>query len=386
MSATDAATQRRWGIGLYAPAGFATDPEALARAVARLEAAGHRVTVDATCTTRWQRFSAPDDGRLAAVMRMATNPEVELAIAVRGGYGWSRLLDRLDYAAIAGSGTRWMGHSDFTAFQLAALAHAGVKTFAGPMAGYDFGAATPSAYTLEQCWRLLGGEHHGVECALEGPDLACEGMLWGGNLALVAHLVGTRHLPDIDGGILFLEDIGEHPYRVERMLYQLWSAGILRRQRAVLLGAFNGYELGANDNGYDFAAMVEHLRGRFDVPVFTGLPFGHCRDKLTLPVGGRCALRVRAGAAQLALSDYGGSCTPREYRVRLAEWPRDEPLLRAVRHAVFVSEQHVPEAIEWDGRDAVCRHALAEATGTSAGWRCCRPGAARASEARCSSS
>lgn len=294
-----------YGIGLYAPAGFATEPAAVERAIARLEALGHRVIVDATCTTRWQRFAGTDDARLAAVLRMAADPRVELAVAVRGGYGWSRLFDRLDFAALAAARKRWLGHSDFTAFQLAALAHAGMTTFAGPMAAYDFGAERPSAYTLDHCWGLLGSERYEVECELEGADYAGEGTLWGGNLALVAHLVGSAHLPRVDQGILFLEDIGEHPYRVERMLYQLHSAGILARQQAVLLGVFNGYELGANDNGYDFAAVVVHARERFGVPFFTGLPFGHCRDKLTLPVGGSCALTVRAGLARLEFGDYG---------------------------------------------------------------------------------
>jgi muramoyltetrapeptide carboxypeptidase len=297
-------TARSYGIGLYAPAGFVTEPEAIARAVTRLEAAGHRVVVDATVTSRWQRFSAPDEERLVAVMRMAADPRVELAIAVRGGYGWSRLLGRLDFAAIAAANKRWLGHSDFTAFQLAALAAERMVTFAGPLAAYDFGAVTPSAFTLEHCWGLLGNAQYTVECALDGPDLAAEGTLWGGNLSLLAHLVGTPYLPRIDGGILFVEDVGEHPYRVERMLYQLHHAGILDRQQALLLGVFNGYEPGPNENGYDPTAMVEHCRAAFGVPVFTGLPFGHTRDKLTLPVGGRCALSVRGGTARLTLSGY----------------------------------------------------------------------------------
>jgi muramoyltetrapeptide carboxypeptidase len=292
---------RRWGIGLYGPAGFSTDPAAIDRAIARLEADGHRVIVDPTTRSRWQRFAAPDDERLAAVMRMAHDPRVELAIAVRGGYGWTRLLDRLDFTAIAASGTRWLGHSDFTAFQLAALATSGTVTFAGPMAAYDFGAETPSSFTMTHCWDALERAETTIACALDGPALEAEGMLWGGNLAMIAHLAGTRYLPQVDGGILFLEDIGEHPYRIERMLYQLHYVGILARQRAIVLGSFNGYELGANDNGYDFAAAVEQARTRFGVPIYTGLPFGHCPDKLTLPHGGRCRLRVVAGEAVLTL-------------------------------------------------------------------------------------
>jgi muramoyltetrapeptide carboxypeptidase len=295
---------RTFGIGLYAPAGFAIEPAAIERAVARLTAVGHRVVVDPTCTSRWQRFSAPDGERLAAIARMADDPRVELAIAVRGGYGWSRLVDRIDYIALAKSRKRWLGHSDFTAFQLAAFSAAGMTTFAGPMVAYDFGAPMPSAFTFEHCWALLDAPSHRVECALDGPDFAGEGTLWGGNLAMIAHLCGTTHLPRVDGGILFVEDIGEHPYRVERMLYQLHHAGVLARTRALLLGTFNGYELGDNDNGYDAATMVAHARSRFPVPIFTGLPFGHVPDKLTLPVGGRCALRVQDGRADIELSGY----------------------------------------------------------------------------------
>lgn len=293
-----------YGIGLYAPAGQVVDPEAIARATHRLSALGHRVVVDPTCTSRWERFSAPDAERLAALERMAAHPDVEVAIAARGGYGWSRLLDRLDYARLAAAEKIWMGHSDFTGFQLAALAHAGLVTYAGPMAAYDFGAETPSAYTLDHCWGLLGNDRYAVDCALEGPDFAGEGIVWGGNLAMVAHLVGTPHLPRVDGGILFLEDIGEHPYRIERMLHQLHFAGVLLRCRAVLLGSFTGYDLAPNDNGYDAAAMVAHARAHFGVPIFTGLPFGHRPEKLTLPVGGRCALTVEGGRARLAFSDY----------------------------------------------------------------------------------
>ena len=297
-----------YGIGLYAPAGFVLEPEAISRATERLQALGHRVIVDPTATTRWQRFSASDDERVAAVMRMASDPGIDLAIAARGGYGWSRLLDRLDFGAIAASKTRWMGHSDFTAFQLAAWSHARMVSFSGPMAAVDFGAVQPSQFTADHCWGLLAGASYDIELTLEGPaDFAASGTLWGGNLAMVAQLVGTPHFPSIDGGLLVLEDVAEQPYRLERMLYQLHFAGVLARQRALLLGSFNGFEPGPNDNGYDLAATIAHARARFGVPILTGLPFGHCRDKLTLPFGGNGELRVTGGVARLRLSGYGAA-------------------------------------------------------------------------------
>lgn len=296
----------RAGIGIYAPSGFALDPAAIDRAVARFEARGHHVVVDPTCHSRYQRFAAPDDERVAAVLRMAADPRVDIAITLRGGYGWSRLLPRLDLPALAASGTRWLGYSDFTAFALATFAQARLTTFAGPVVSSDFGAIEPSAFTLKHCYGLLEHSRHEVACALEGPDVACAGTLWGGNLAMVAHLVGTPFMPAVDGGILFLEDVGETPYRVERTLVQLHLAGILARQRAILLGRFTEFALSDNDGGYDLDGAIAQIRSVCATPILTGLPFGHVPEKLTLPMGGRCTLDVRAGAATLVFSDYGG--------------------------------------------------------------------------------
>jgi muramoyltetrapeptide carboxypeptidase len=296
-------------IGIYTPAGAVRDPEALARAQSFLRAAGHAVHVDFAACAQEERFAGSDVERLAAVTRMRDDPQIELALAARGGYGWSRLLDRLDYAALARDATFWLGHSDFTAFQLAMLARANRVTFAGPMACYDFGVTgKPSAFTCQHCFALLAaaraGRPHTIACHLEPPEasgaLDVEGTLWGGNLTMVTHLVGTACFPEIDGGILFLEDVGEHPYRIERMLYQLFHSGVLARQKAVLLGAFSEIRLAEHDNGYDFAAAVRHLRERSGIPFLSGLPFGHVRDKLTLPVGAHCRLTMtNTGAATL---------------------------------------------------------------------------------------
>lgn len=295
---------RPCGVGLYAPSGFALDPAAVDRAVERLTAMWERVIVDPTCRTRFHRFAADDDERLAAVLRMASDPRIDLAITLRGGYGWTRLLPRLDFAALAAARKAWLGYSDFTAFQLAALAATGMVTFAGPAVSGDFGAATPSAFTFDHCFGLLDQERFVAQCALEGPDVACAGTLWGGNLAMVVHLAGTKYFPHIDRGILFLEDVGETPYRIERMLYQLHHAGVLARQSAILLGQFTEYALSDNDGGYDLETAVAQVRSVCGTPILTGLPFGHVPDKLTLPVGGRCELTLRAGDATLVFSDY----------------------------------------------------------------------------------
>jgi muramoyltetrapeptide carboxypeptidase len=288
-------------FGFFSPSGVVLDAGALDRAAAMLRHRGHRVVEDVSSRARHQRFAGDDAARLGAIHRVAADDDVDVAVAVRGGYGLSRLLDRLDYAALARR--RWMGHSDFTAFQLAALARQGLVTYAGPMASYDFGAEVPSEFTLSHCFAMLASGEDEVRVPLDGPTGTLEGTLWGGNLAMVAHLVGTPFLPAIEGGVLFIEDIAEHPYRIERMLYQLVHAGILQKQRAIVLGAFTDWTPYPHDGGYGLHSVVEHFRQRLDVKLYTGLPFGHVRDKLTLPVGGRATLVVRESAATLVLRD-----------------------------------------------------------------------------------
>ena len=289
-------------IGMVAPSGYLPDPAVIGRATAFFAAHGWRVETAHSVFAREQRFAGPDELRLADLMRFAVEPTFDVVLAARGGYGMTRLLSQVDFAAIRARRPLVVGYSDFTAFHLAYLAHGGVS-FAGPSAE-DFGAATPDPFTVEHFFGMLQNRRYAIEFEAEGPACTAEGRLWGGNLALVCALVGTRFLPRVNGGILFLEDVNEPAYRIERMLLQLAQAGILDRQRAILLGAFHPVPPMPQDNGYGLVSVIEFLRRRSNAPVITGLPFGHIARKLTLPVGGRAALTVRDGRAQLALSRY----------------------------------------------------------------------------------
>ena len=296
---------RKPGIGLIAPSGQVVDVAALERSIDYFRARGWRVVAPAALKSAHQRFAGTDAARVAALHAMAARDDVQLVLAVRGGYGLSRLLGQIDYAQLARSGKRYIGHSDFTALLCAGYAKARMHGYSGPMAGYDFGAPRPSGFTESHFWRMLeeGRDQVEVQGGSDGAFRA-RGTLWGGNLAMIAHLAGTPYLPRIKGGLLFVEDINEHPYRVERMLLQLHHAGVLARQRALILGDFSEYKLAPNDNGYDFSTMVAHLRETLDIPVVTGLPFGHVRDKLTLPFGGKAELVAEKGGWQLG---YGAS-------------------------------------------------------------------------------
>ena len=125
--------------------------------------------------------------------------------------------------------------------------------------------------------------------------------MWGGNLCVLSSMLGTPHFPKIKGGILFLEDVNEHPYRVERMLLQLQQAGVLQAQKAVLLGDFSAWKKSPLDRGYTLKSAIEAVRARCPgLPILTGLPFGHVRTKVCLPVGVKVEMVVQGRDALLA--------------------------------------------------------------------------------------
>lgn len=290
-------------LGLVAPSGYLPDPAVIDRAARFFSGQGWRVIAGESVFAREQRFAGPDELRLAELQRFATDPSIDLVLSARGGYGLSRLLDGIDYAAIRARRARLAGYSDFTAFNLAYLAHGGVS-FAAPSAG-DFGAAQPDPFTVEHFFGLLQARSYAVDVPLDGPVRTVEGRLWGGNLAMLVSLLGTPFMPRVREGILFVEDVNEPAYKIERMLLQLAHAGVLQRQAAILLGDFDPVMPMPNDNGYGLPDVIARLRRTSGVPVYAGLPFGHVPRKLTLPVGGRARLAVRRGGrATLELARY----------------------------------------------------------------------------------
>ncbi|MET3130685.1 muramoyltetrapeptide carboxypeptidase [Oxalobacteraceae bacterium GrIS 1.11] len=293
------------GIAIVAPGGCAIDDAAVARGVLRLQEQGCVVHNYYDPQRTFQRFGGTEAGRLAQLNVAAADSEVQVVMALRGSYGISRILPEIDFEAMAASGKLFVGYSDFTAFHLGLLARTGAVSFAGPMFCDDFIRDQAVEFTLRQFWDCLKGPDHKVQASAPGnPALDVGGTLWGGNLAMLVHLLGTPYFPEIEGGILFLEDVNEHPYRVERMLLQLLHAGVIGRQKAVLLGDFSGYRLGAQEHGYDFEAMLAYVRARLPVPVLTGLEFGHISRRVTLPVGAPARLRSDATGFTLSVGAY----------------------------------------------------------------------------------
>jgi muramoyltetrapeptide carboxypeptidase len=295
-------------VAIVSPGGYAPDEAGLQRALARLQAHGCIVRNYYEHSARHHRFGATDEERVAQLHDAARDPEVDVVIALRGGYGMSRLLPRLDFGLLAQSGKLFVGHSDITALQMGLLSQCGAISYAGPMICDDFTREDVSDFTMRHFRDCLTQAECVVSAAVpdalaDNPTVDCAGTLWGGNLSMLTHLMGTTYMPTIEGGILFVEDVNEHPYRVERMLLQLLHGGVLGQQKALVLGDFSNYRLSDYDNGYDFNAMLAWLRREVPIPIVTGLPFGHIRDKVTLPVG--AAAHLQAEARQLCLRVHG---------------------------------------------------------------------------------
>ncbi|MDT7522044.1 LD-carboxypeptidase [Rhodoferax sp. TBRC 17198] len=286
-------------IYLYSPSGAVRDRAAFKRGVRRLTELGYDVEVDQDALTRFERFAGDDATRIRAVER-AANSGADVALITRGGYGITRVIDRLPYTSIASAienGTQFVGISDFTALQLALFAQTGARTWAGPALCEGFGVGGVSGEIpddiMEDCFAdLLMGQGEGTGWRqdrnghiLETDFVIEDATLWGGNLTVLASLIGTPYFPDIREGILFLEDVAEHPYRIERMLTQLMRSGVLARQRAIVLGQFSAYKLTSHDSGFGLPKVIGWLRNQLNIPVYTNLPYGHVPTKVLLPFG-----------------------------------------------------------------------------------------------------
>jgi muramoyltetrapeptide carboxypeptidase len=308
-------------IYIYSPSGAVRDKAAFQRGIRRLQTLGHDVEVDPDALKSHMRFAGDDETRLSAIHRAAAS-RADVALISRGGYGLTRILGGIRYKTVAKAieqGTHFVGMSDFTALQLAVLASTGGVTWAGPALCEGFGVGPVGDASdghaqlvpddiMEDCFNdLLLGQGEGTgwrqhreprgAAALEASEnsqrTVRNAILWGGNLTLITSLLGTPYFPEVRGGILFVEDVAEHPYRVERMLTQLLHSGVLGRQRAVLMGQFTQYKLTPHDKGYKLQSVVDWLRTQMKTPVFTNLPYGHVATKVLLPVGTKVDLVVQ---------------------------------------------------------------------------------------------
>ncbi len=307
-------------IFIYSPSGAVRDKAAFRRGVRRLQKLGFEVEVDTDALASHQRFAGDDATRLKAIQRAAASG-ADVAMISRGGYGLTRILPAIDYAAIAKAidgGMHFVGLSDFTSLQLALHAKTGAITWAGPSVCEAFGGGVegdPPDDIMQDCFLdLMSGQGEGTgwrqsatllpESLRKISETSIEdAVLWGGNLSIVCSLLGTPYFPKIQSGILFLEDVAEHPYRIERMLTQLLYSGVLEQQQAIIFGQFTDYKLSNHDKGFQLKTVIQWLQERIAVPILTNLPFGHVPTKVLLPFGAKVDLTI-SGRDVLMMWDH----------------------------------------------------------------------------------
>lgn len=301
-------------LRIFASSGFAEDNSRIETAFNRLTNAGFTVSNQTAAYRRFQRFAGSDAERIADFQDIATGrvPTPKVLMGLRGGYGAVRLLPKIDWdrlsAKMREQQTLLFGFSDVTAIQLALMSQGGgMPSFAGPMLYGDFSKNPPNSYTMDSFIQTTTHNQTTIVVSefQSQPVRNIDGILWGGNLSVLASLAGSPYIPQIKGGILFLEDVAEQPYRIERMFYTLLLAGILKNQQAIVLGDFRmGNLRDSYDNSYNLSSIANSIARAVNIPVYTGFPFGHISNKNTFPLGAYAQLRPNNGGYQITFSGY----------------------------------------------------------------------------------
>jgi muramoyltetrapeptide carboxypeptidase len=299
-------------VGLITPATFVADPDALVKAERTIKHFGWRAKWGKHVGKKTGYFGSTVNERLDDLHAMFRDPEVKAVFCVRGGYGSQHLLDRIDYDLIRRNPKIFAGYSDITALHLAIHRNTGLVTFHSPVPLSAFTAYTQRHFVPA----LTEAKPLGV---LTNPDEANQlrpehtlravrpgkatGRLIGGNLTLISTLMGTPYEPDTRGALFFLEDVGEEPYRIDRMLTQLRLAGKLQQAAGIIIGEcaectpreYKPFVAAS----FSLGEVVDALLGDLQVPVLYGLTFGHTDDQLTLPLGLTATLDAAAGTLEV---------------------------------------------------------------------------------------
>lgn len=293
-------------IAVAAPSSAVLDRADAEAGLEALRQRGLDVEIGRSLAPRMGYLSGPDETRAAEMNVLFARDDIDAIVCVRGGYGALRILDALDYDALAAHPKLIVGYSDITALHLAAWARAGVPGLSAAMVAPDWPSL--DAASEQQFWDLAGGAHPWEVTGPGGEALVplrvgeAEGPLLGGNLSLIAALLGTPYLPDLTGAILFVEDVGEPPYRIDGLLARLRLAGVLERLGGLVIGAFTGAETASDRPSLTIDEVIGHYAGFVNGPVARGLVYGHFARKTPLPVGVTARLRVGAEAHLTTLS------------------------------------------------------------------------------------
>ncbi|MFZ2325168.1 MAG: LD-carboxypeptidase [Ignavibacteriaceae bacterium] len=292
-------------IGIISPASSPDEFSRVEKGVKYLESLGYRVKVGSNVGKNHGYLAGSDEDRVKDIHAMFKDKGVKAIFTVRGGYGASRLLDKIDYRLIRNNPKIFVGYSEITALQMAFFEKAGLITFAGPMVAVDFYDEI-SSFTNEHFWatitsnkkpgKLKYPEEQTLPFLQKG---TASGRVVGGNLAVFAGLLGTQYFPNLTGKILMVEDIGELPYRVDRMLNQLRLAGVFKKVKGIVLGQFvDCNEHNLEKKTLTLGEVVQHYIGSVNVPSIYTFPYGHIKDFITIPFGIKINLNATKGTVE----------------------------------------------------------------------------------------
>ncbi|WP_198328039.1 LD-carboxypeptidase [Psychrobacter faecalis] len=309
---------------LFASSNVGGSDERNELALERLACAGFKVDNPAITKRQYLRFAGTDSQRASDLQNIATGAikAPKLLLGVRGGYGAVRVLPMVDWSTLGRimkeRGTILAGFSDVTAIQCALLAKGSMSSLAAPMLYSEFGKTKPDQVSCRQFVEALTNSNLTINIAdasltsVNLPSILTNtepktltGTIWGGNLSVVSALAGSEYLPRIKDGIVFLEDVGEQAYRIERMLYDLYLARVFKGQQAIVFGALSGSGEDSYDKRYDVATVIRQLHKLTGLPIYNGMHFGHIGQKHSFPLGATCQISANNfGGYQLAFNDY----------------------------------------------------------------------------------
>jgi muramoyltetrapeptide carboxypeptidase len=297
-------------IALVAPAGPLLERDDITRAETLCRALDYEPVTGAHVGGHYGYFSGTDEERLADLNAAFRDPSIDAVWCIRGGYGVTRILDRVDFEALAARPRPVIGYSDITALLAGVTVRAGMVAFHAPTAR----AEMPLFTRLHFGEVLTNPEPAGeVQPLPPPPDIlvphenrvvtirggVAEGPLAGGNLTLLQCLIGTAYFPDLDGALLFLEDTNEDLYRIDRMLSHLRLVGALARVGAVLVGRFTNLKRHMNDGALGVDRVLAHYFEPLGIPVAWGLPIGHIDAQWTMPIGVRARFDADRGCVEI---------------------------------------------------------------------------------------
>jgi len=292
-------------IGIIAPASAPLDFGKLHAGMAYLQSLGYNIETVRDDFPRTNYLCGSDEERLHELNTFLRRPDIKALFCVRGGYGTMRLLPHIDYEAARANPKLIVGYSDVTALHFALYHKAGLPGVSGPMVAVEWNAPDPASEQL--FWDVMQGKRPTPLLGPNGEALApvrpgtVEGVLLGGNLSLINRLIGTPYLPPLDGAILFIEEVGEQPYRIDAMLAQLKLSGILDRLGGLIIGGITDWEPPNNRPTFTPDEVFDYYTRDLPYPVASNLVYGHFPVKNSLPIGVRARLSVSDNAAELSI-------------------------------------------------------------------------------------